>query len=190
MFHFFKFGLSAPWLMRRRNATVLIIMSLVLACLSQGGDVSLSLGIKASISKAPYGECQCSVHTHCTQCVLHVTRQLPHFLPSSLWSLLIFRSMSMETLARYTSDSLHDVTMKKSCLAGLFSFFFTCGFLKSLYAFIDGNKDCKLGLCVFLGVCLICHLATPDNLQERLFSLRVTCSLFLSFFLAFAFFSY
>lgn len=155
-----------------------------------GGDVSLSLGIKASISKAPYGECQCSVHTHCTQCVLHVTRQLPHFLPSSLWSLLIFRSMSMETLARYTSDSLHDVTMKKSCLAGLFSFFFYLRFPEIPLCFHRWKQRLQIGFVCFprgvfdLSPCHTRQLAGKVVLLEGdLLSLSL-------FFLAFAFFSY
>lgn len=59
-----------------------------------------------------------------------------------------------------------------------FWFFFTRGFLKSLDAFTDGNKD-KLGLFVFLVVSLGCHLATPDNLHQRMLPFRRTCSLFL-----------
>lgn len=62
----------------------------------------------------------------------------------------------------------HDVTVKKSCLASpyAFFFFFTCGFLKSLDAFMVRNKD-KLGLCVIPGVLLSCHLATTRQLAAR-----------------------
>lgn len=79
----------------------------------------------------------------------------------------------------------HDVTVKKSCLPApptphAFFFFLTCGFLKSLDAFMVGNKD-KLGLCVIPGVLLSCHLATTRQLAARDVALQAS-SLFLSTF--------
>lgn len=58
--------------------------------------------------------------------------------------------------------------------------FFTCGFLKSLDAFMVRNKD-KLGLCVIPGVLLSCHLATTRQLAARDVALQAR-SLFLSTF--------
>lgn len=73
----------------------------------------------------------------------------------------------------------HDVTVKKSCLASPYAFF-TCGFLKSLDAFMVRNKD-KLGLCVIPGVLFSCHLATTRQLAARDVALQAR-SLFLSTF--------
>lgn len=195
IFHFFISSLSIPLLMMRRNATALMVMSPVLACLSQEVCEPQFGQTKASITKTPRGDFQSSFCALCTQCVFHVTRQVPHFLPSSNWSFLKkFSFHSHGNLACYTSYHQHycrainilvttcawcnSEEILSGCPGFFFGFFFTCGFLKSLDAFTDGNKD-KFGLCVFLVVSLSCHLATPDNLHQRMLPFRRTCSLFL-----------
>lgn len=90
-------GLSFQYLMMRRNATVLIIMSLVLACLSQGGCEPQFGETKASISKAPCGGFSvlslCPLYTMCSS-----DNQIPHNLLSFRCLLLFFHSMPMKSL--------------------------------------------------------------------------------------------
>lgn len=179
--------------MMRRNATALMVMSPVLACLSQEG-CELQFGqTKASITETPRGGFSefflCPLYTVCLSCNRTGSTFSALFKPVIFF---IFHSTVMETWLviphiistiaeplTSLSQCVHDVTVKKSCLAALFFFFFTCGFLKSLDAFTDGNKD-KLGLCVFLVVSLSCHLATPDNLHQRMLPFRRTCFFFVA----------
>lgn len=81
-------GSSFLSLIMKRDAMLLIIMSLVLACLSQGGCEPQFWETKASISKAPCG-CfmfyflQCSVYAHSPQCAHHIT-SYPSLRPCSV----------------------------------------------------------------------------------------------------------
>lgn len=98
---------------------------------------------------------------------------------------LYFLSHSYGNAARYTLYSQNHcrantilVTLRAWCnsqeiLSGLPPprLFLTCGFLKSLDAFMVGNKD-KLGLRVIPGVLLSCHLATTRQLAARDVALR------------------
>lgn len=139
-----------------------------------------------------------------TKCVLYVTWQVPRCALFKPVTVCVFWNppQTHGNAACYASYRQHHcrpsytlVTMRAWCnsqeiLPGLlspppphhflFSFFFflTCGFLKSLDAFMVGNKD-KLGLCLVPGVLLSCHLATARQLAARDVALQAR-SLFLS----------
>lgn len=162
-----------------RNATVLMVMSPLLACVSQEA-FELHFGqTKASITETPRGDFEFFLCPF-AQCILYETWQVLHFLSSLNWLVFIFLSHSYGNAARYTLYPQNHcrantilVTLRAWCnsqeiLSGLPPprLFLTCGFLKSLDAFMVGNKD-KLGLRVIPGVLLSCHLATTRQLAAR-----------------------
>lgn len=110
-------GSSFLSLIMKRDAMLLIIMRLVLACLSQGGCEPRFLETKASISKAPCGFfffsffLQCSVYAHSPQCALHITRY--HSLRP--------RSVSSQSLGSCTSLSYPISCWSGNVLVGNFA---------------------------------------------------------------------
>lgn len=93
-------GLSFLKLMMRRNATMLIIMSLALSYQSHGGCEPRFRETKASISKAPCGVffvlSLCPLYTVCSS-----DNQVPHCLPSCPWSFFICVPLDCHTSLHY-----------------------------------------------------------------------------------------
>lgn len=156
-------------------------MNLALACLSQGGYEPQFGETKASISKAPYEGF--SVHAHCTQCALLisslsaliplVTSSFFILCPWRVWTVMLRYQFSCWPI-NLQLETLHDVIAEKSRLAVVL--------VVSWNHYVPSYVTTKPGfVCFPRALWLSCHLATPEKSQERMWSLRVICALFLSF---------